>query len=93
LPICGIISEIKTYMGWGYIMEMRTNPGQIGSMPAYFAPVGNAGSLYPCHHFYGNEEYKVGHVKNKEIDESNLKPYRIPVSNRSECQTCFARYL
>ena len=55
--------------------------------------VGTDGILYPCHHFYGNQDYSVGNVRDETVDCGKLAPYRIPVTRRESCARCWGRTL
>lgn len=50
------------------------------------------GTVYACHHFFGDERFALGSVEDP-IEPSRLLPYRVPVSERSRCRTCWARLL
>lgn len=51
------------------------------------------GTIYPCHHFYGDRRFALGSVYDKNFDENILSHYRLPVEERSECEKCLARLL
>lgn len=51
------------------------------------------GRIYPCHHFYGDKRFDMGSVYDREIEKEKFKPYRIPVTERNECNTCWAKLL
>ena len=48
------------------------------------------GSIYPCHRFVGQEDYRIGHISSGTPDRDG---YRLSfLSASEECATCFARY-
>lgn len=51
------------------------------------------GSIYPCHHFFGDGRFRLGSVKDKAIPGEMLRPYRIPVVARQGCSLCWARLI
>ncbi len=55
--------------------------------------VGTDGSLYPCHHFFGNRDFQVGNVDHGVVSMKDLEPYRVPVTRRDTCTSCWARFL
>ena len=55
--------------------------------------VAHDGTIYPCHHFYGDKRFAMGTVYEREINPDKFKPYRIPVTERRECSVCWARLL
>jgi uncharacterized protein len=50
------------------------------------------GTLYACHHFFGDERFALGNI-NAPLEPSRLSPYRVPVGERSRCRACWARLL
>lgn len=56
--------------------------------------VDGAGTLYPCHRFPGREEYALGTVETG-IDRAKQAKWlsQVHVDNRSDCRSCWARYL
>ncbi|MDA8441244.1 MAG: thioether cross-link-forming SCIFF peptide maturase [Peptococcaceae bacterium] len=51
------------------------------------------GSLFPCHQFVGNPEFKVGDVFSGEIDLEMAARFRdAHVYNKPECRKCWARF-
>jgi len=55
--------------------------------------VGTDGSLYPCHHFFGNRDFQVGNLREGVTSLKDLEPYRVPVTRRETCAACWARFL
>jgi len=51
------------------------------------------GTIYPCHHFYGDRRFALGSVYDKDLDESILNPYRSGVDERIECAECPVRLI
>jgi uncharacterized protein len=51
------------------------------------------GTLYACHHFFGDDRFALGTVFDGALPSLVLAPYRIPVGERSECKACWARLL
>jgi len=51
------------------------------------------GTIYPCHHFYGDKRFRLGTVYDEKISSEKLKGYRIAVTERHECSDCWARLL
>jgi uncharacterized protein len=51
------------------------------------------GTIFPCHHFFGDERFALGSVFDDDIPSSRLAPYRIPVGERPGCAACWARLL
>jgi uncharacterized protein len=72
-----------------------------GRVPSFFPcdagsgalGVGTDGSLYPCHHFFGNRDFQVGNVDDGMVSMKDLEPYRVPVTRRDTCAACWARFL
>jgi len=50
------------------------------------------GTLYCCHHFFGDERFALGHVS-EALSPGKLAPYRVPVTRRPGCLACWARLL
>ncbi len=51
------------------------------------------GTIYPCHHFYGDTRFALGSVYDKKFDSKKLKPYRTFIGEKEECSSCWARFL
>ncbi|MBI2263629.1 MAG: SPASM domain-containing protein [Armatimonadetes bacterium] len=51
------------------------------------------GAVYACHHFYGDKRFLLGMIEDSAIEGDKLAPYRVPVENRPECSSCWARLL
>ncbi|MEQ8169082.1 MAG: radical SAM protein [Candidatus Eremiobacterota bacterium] len=49
------------------------------------------GTIYACHHFFGDRRFILGSVYDKIFNKNTLAPYRITVEERSECRECPAR--
>ncbi|NLO97985.1 MAG: thioether cross-link-forming SCIFF peptide maturase [Peptococcaceae bacterium] len=52
------------------------------------------GSIYPCHQFVGQEDYKLGTVyQDNPLKEELIKKFRSAhVYNKNDCRMCWARY-
>ena len=51
------------------------------------------GDIYPCHQFVGNEDYKLGSVKDGTFDNSLSSRFAgLNVYTREECAHCWARF-
>lgn len=50
------------------------------------------GTVYACHHFFGDERFALGRVTDP-VKPSRLSPYRVPVVERLRCRKCWARLL
>lgn len=52
--------------------------------------VANSGDIYLCHRFADLPEYRLGHVRDREIDRAAYQA--TPVGSIDACSTCFSRY-
>ncbi|MDQ2087226.1 thioether cross-link-forming SCIFF peptide maturase [Herbivorax sp. ANBcel31] len=52
------------------------------------------GDIYPCHQFVGNEEFKIGNVKNEKIYNNTIQKYfkSSNVYTKDECKNCWAKF-
>lgn len=50
-----------------------------------------SGDLYPCHRFVGQEQYRLGHLRDYRAGALN-DYHRAVVDNLSPCRGCWARY-
>ena len=50
------------------------------------------GSVYPCHRFFGTEEYKIGNIREGIDHKKEEVITRISVDERKECCNCDVRY-
>jgi len=52
-----------------------------------------SGEIYPCHQFVGNNEFLMGNVQDKKIDERIIKRFKdTHVFSKKECRDCWARF-
>lgn len=59
-----------------------------------YLAVSPEGELYPCHQFMGQEEFLIGSVWDGISNQELGKQFRSAhVLNKSECQSCWARFL
>jgi uncharacterized protein len=75
------------------IHEGSSHSHPCGAGIGLFGVDGN-GTLYPCHRFPGHEEHALGHVDTG-IDRTKQTAWlsKVNVERRSDCKTCWARYL
>ena len=83
IPIYDIIKKIHTKSG--SFFPCRAGLDSISLSPD--------GTIYPCHHFYGDKRFAIGSVFDKKIPPEKLKPYKMRVEERTECSECWARFL
>lgn len=51
------------------------------------------GSIYPCHQFVGNENFKMGTLDSPELDIKIAEEFKnAHIYNKQECQDCWARF-
>ena len=55
------------------------------------AGISATGDIYPCHRFVGQEEMRMGNIKDYSAGDLN-EYYRAVVDNFPECRSCWARY-
>ena len=60
-----------------------------------YLSVSPEGDLYPCHQFDGQEEFKVGSIKDGITQNEVVEKFRkaTNLNSKEECKTCWARYL
>ncbi|WP_031514289.1 thioether cross-link-forming SCIFF peptide maturase [Desulfofalx alkaliphila] len=52
------------------------------------------GSLYPCHQFVGQPQFKIGDVRSPELNQGVMAQYKeAHVYNKSSCRACWAKFL
>ena len=52
------------------------------------------GDIYPCDSFVGKQEYRLGNIKEKLLDENILRQFsEAHVFNRNPCNECWNKYL
>lgn len=52
-----------------------------------------SGEIYPCHQFVGHDEFLMGNVQDKKIDESIVRQFKnTHVFSKKECSNCWARF-
>lgn len=58
-----------------------------------YLSVAPCGSIYPCHRFAGQDEYKMGNVNEKKFDPALSSTFEsCNVFAKPECEKCFAKY-
>jgi len=82
IPVYDIIKKIHTTAG--SFFPCRAGLDSLS--------VGPDGTIYPCHHFYGDKRFALASVYDRK-NKLNLKPYRIRVDERDHCKNCWARFL
>lgn len=51
------------------------------------------GDLYPCHQFVGNEDFKIGNLKEAKIDLQMASRFQnTNIFSRKKCERCWAKY-
>lgn len=51
------------------------------------------GDFYPCHQFVGREEYKMGNLNSKQVDQEMGKKFQeAHIYNKPLCMECWARF-
>lgn len=51
------------------------------------------GDIYPCHQFVGHEEYKMGNLKDGEINQTIRQTFEgCNVYTKPDCRDCFAKF-
>lgn len=53
--------------------------------------IGPDGQMYPCHHFFGQPEFKLGHIDEGLLNHENRKALFREVDDRPACKKCWAR--
>lgn len=51
------------------------------------------GDFYPCHQFVGREEYKMGSLEGKQVDQEMAGKFReAHIYHKPACRECWARF-
>jgi len=51
------------------------------------------GDVYPCHHFFEEDGFKIGNVMDGLPSKADRRPYFKRVDKREPCSSCWAKYL
>jgi uncharacterized protein len=54
--------------------------------------VGEDGRIYPCHHFFGEDDYALGHVADGLPSATERRHLHHRVDEREPCRSCWARH-
>jgi len=52
-----------------------------------------SGNIYPCHQFVGHDEFLIGNVRDKKVNEKVIMRFKdTHVFSKKECSECWARF-
>ncbi|MCR4662161.1 MAG: thioether cross-link-forming SCIFF peptide maturase, partial [Clostridia bacterium] len=58
-----------------------------------YLAVSPIGEIYPCHQFVGKDDFKIGNVFDKKLNNNIREQFaNICVLNKKHCENCFAKY-
>lgn len=82
-PLNFLCQRVGTFLT-GEVKEHHCGAGKAS------VAVANSGDIYLCHRFADLPEYRLGHIKDEQLDRAAFQEK--PVGSVAACSSCFSRY-